>query len=188
MFSTVPRINAPFQPGDQSVFPGQISVTGDVNSWLFVSSPDYRTLGQFGFRSFHPGGANFLMGDGSCRFLKQTIDMGSPVYSSNMAMNSIGVYRKLSTIQGGEVISSTPIESLRPDFPEKKETSMKTVPLTFLLAASLIFVGCDSGGPGVATPTAEKGVSEGGPTPTKAVSTALKKKREKQSVSPKGPE
>jgi prepilin-type N-terminal cleavage/methylation domain-containing protein/prepilin-type processing-associated H-X9-DG protein len=102
LFSTVPQINAPYQLNDASIFPGQISVTGDVNSWEFVTTPDYRQLGQFGFRSFHPGGANFSMGDGSCRFLKQTIDMGSPVYANL----NIGVYRKLSTIAGGEVISS----------------------------------------------------------------------------------
>jgi len=106
LMSTVPRINAPFAPGDQTLYPGQISVTGDVNSWLFVASPDYRQLGQFGFRSFHPGGANFLMGDGSCHFLKQTIDMGSPNYNANPSLNSIGVYRRLSTISGGEIISS----------------------------------------------------------------------------------
>ena len=102
LFSTVPQINAPYQLNDEANYPGQISVTGDVNSWEFVTSPDYRQLGQFGFRSFHPGGANFLMGDGSCRFLKQTIDMGSPVYANL----NIGVYRKLSTIASGEVISS----------------------------------------------------------------------------------
>lgn len=101
LYSTVPQINAPYQLNDEANFPGQISVTGDVNSWEFVTSPDYRQLGQFGFRSFHPGGANFLMGDGSCRFLKQTIDMGSPVYANL----NIGVYRKLSTIGSGEVIS-----------------------------------------------------------------------------------
>lgn len=102
LFSTVSKINAPFAPGDQSAYPGQIAATGDVNSWLFVSSPNYQNLGQFGFRSFHPGGANFLFGDGSCRFLKQSIDMGSTVYANK----AIGVYRKLSTIAGGEVISS----------------------------------------------------------------------------------
>jgi prepilin-type processing-associated H-X9-DG protein len=79
-----------------------LSVTGDFDSWLYISSPDYRQLGQFGFRSQHPGGANFAMGDGSVRFLKETIDMGSPV----LANRDMGVYRKLSTIANGEVISS----------------------------------------------------------------------------------
>ena len=43
------------------------------------------------FRSFHPGGANFVFCDGSVHFLSETIDMA--------------VYRGLSTIQGGEVVS-----------------------------------------------------------------------------------
>ena len=102
LFSSVPMINAPFQLGDAASFPGQIAVTGDVNSWLFVTSPDYRQLGQFGFRSFHPSGANFVFGDGSVHFLKQTIDMGSPVFANL----NIGVYRRLTTIAGGEVISA----------------------------------------------------------------------------------
>ena len=103
--STVPRINAPFQPNDNSLFPGASSPTGDVDSWLFNSgSADYRQLGQYGFRSQHPGGANFLFGDGSVHFLKETIDMGSPVY--NPPQVSIGVYRRLSTRGKGEIISS----------------------------------------------------------------------------------
>ena len=64
---------------------------------------DARTLGQYGFRSFHPGGANFLYCDGSVRFIKSSISMGSPNYSPPI---SIGVYRQLSTRKGGEVISS----------------------------------------------------------------------------------
>ncbi len=66
---------------------------------------------------------------------------------------------------------------------------MKILPLSLLLAASLVFVGCDNGsGPGVGSPTAGKGVSEGPATPGKVISPQLKKKREKQTVSPRGPE
>jgi prepilin-type processing-associated H-X9-DG protein len=43
------------------------------------------------FRSFHPGRASFLFCDASVQFLSETIDMT--------------VYRGLSTIQGGEVVS-----------------------------------------------------------------------------------
>ncbi|MBX6316418.1 MAG: DUF1559 domain-containing protein [Isosphaeraceae bacterium] len=45
----------------------------------------------YGFRSQHPGGANFAMADGSVRFLKETINLM--------------IYRGLSTRAGGEVIS-----------------------------------------------------------------------------------
>ena len=44
------------------------------------------------YGSAHPGGANFLMGDGSVRFIKQTI--------------SPAIYTGLGTIGGGEVISA----------------------------------------------------------------------------------
>jgi prepilin-type N-terminal cleavage/methylation domain-containing protein/prepilin-type processing-associated H-X9-DG protein len=100
--SSVPKINAPFLVNDVSLAPGIGAPTGEVNSWLFV--PIYLQLGQFGFHSRHPGGANFVFGDGSVRFLKETIDMGSPAYNGNASQ--IGVYRKLSTIAGSEVISS----------------------------------------------------------------------------------
>jgi len=47
---------------------------------------------NYGFKSFHPGGANFAMGDGSIKFIKQTI--GARIYNS------------LATIKGGEVLSA----------------------------------------------------------------------------------
>ena len=49
-------------------------------------------LGQWAFRSFHPGGANFAMTDGSVRYIKNSINLV--------------VYRALGTRNLSEVISS----------------------------------------------------------------------------------
>ena len=43
-------------------------------------------------RSYHPGGVNALLGDGSVRFIKSTIDGR--------------VWRALSTVAGGEVVGA----------------------------------------------------------------------------------
>lgn len=43
-----------------------------------------------GFYSFHPAGANFILGGGSVKFIKETIDATT--------------YRQLSTMNGGEVV------------------------------------------------------------------------------------
>jgi prepilin-type processing-associated H-X9-DG protein len=50
----------------------------------------------------HLGGAMFVFGDGSVRFVKSTIDMGSP----DFAQRKIGVFRQISTLKGNEVISA----------------------------------------------------------------------------------
>ncbi len=43
--------------------------------------------------SYHPGGVNLLFGDGSVRFVKETVDLG--------------IWRAISTRNGGEVVSSS---------------------------------------------------------------------------------
>jgi len=79
--TTVPRLNARLRIPD---YPPSSPV-----SWK--SDPNNLTVGQFGFRSAHPGGADFLFGDGSVRFLKDSIDVR-------------GVYQPLSTRDGGEFV------------------------------------------------------------------------------------
>ena len=81
--STVERLNK--NPVTDSVH--DVDNTFD-NTPSFRGGPHWVT----NFRSFHPGGANFLFVDGSVRFVKETIDMSA--------------YRSLSTIKGGEVISA----------------------------------------------------------------------------------
>lgn len=101
--SSAVRINAPFFPGDIPIADAIPFYTGDVDSWCF--DPNGRQMGQYGFHSRHPGGANFLFMDGSVHFIKETINMGTPTYTTAIA-SSKGVYRQLSTRAGGEVISS----------------------------------------------------------------------------------
>ncbi len=93
--STVARLNAPLRFPDS---PPRYAPQGQ--GWLM--QPEAVESGQWGFRSQHPGGANFLFADGSVRFLKSTIDMGD----MHLGGQRIGVYRALSTFKGNEVVSA----------------------------------------------------------------------------------
>jgi prepilin-type N-terminal cleavage/methylation domain-containing protein/prepilin-type processing-associated H-X9-DG protein len=60
----------------------------------------------YGASSYHPGGANFAMADGSVRFIKDTISSWSfNENSSALVSGPPGTYQNLATHQGGEVIS-----------------------------------------------------------------------------------
>jgi prepilin-type processing-associated H-X9-DG protein len=72
--------------------------------------------------SFHPGGANVGFCDGSVRFIKDTIDSAAfdpttgavPAFRQDPATMTysiapgarLGVWQKISTRQGGEVVSA----------------------------------------------------------------------------------
>ena len=52
--------------------------------------------------SLHPGGVNVLMGDGSARFVKETIQSAARPY-----IDPPGVWQALASRNGGEVINAS---------------------------------------------------------------------------------
>jgi len=80
---------------DGSSFPGQSVVNAANGEDIFgrgFPDPYYVTEGTGAIFAFHPGGAIVLLGDGSARFVKETV--------------SLKTFAALATRAGGEVISS----------------------------------------------------------------------------------
>jgi type II secretory pathway pseudopilin PulG len=72
---------------------GPNSDTPDCLGVVFVSPDPAKKNAGYGWRaarSWHPGGVNIVLGDGSTRFLGDSIDLG--------------LWRALSTVRGGEII------------------------------------------------------------------------------------
>jgi prepilin-type N-terminal cleavage/methylation domain-containing protein/prepilin-type processing-associated H-X9-DG protein len=85
----IPRLNAP--PDKTGAVYGAC-FAGVVFPPDWITHPACLNLGQFGFRSLHPGGANFAMADGSVKFIKKSINVNN--------------YRALGTRAGGEILSA----------------------------------------------------------------------------------
>ena len=107
--STVSRFNAMAmtiaKPNASFLIPeigGDSTYYGD---WWKNPSLALQNMGQWGFRSMHPGGVEFVFGDGSVRFIKDSINVIGGVNPLNNQLG-MGVYRKLGTRSGGELISS----------------------------------------------------------------------------------
>lgn len=98
--STVPKPNA-------SMLPNEPGGDGSYNiNWSVNPTSNYHLMGQWGFRSLHPGGVNFAFGDGSVRFIKESVEVLGPLNPVN-GLRTNGLYRKLASRRGGEVIDSS---------------------------------------------------------------------------------
>jgi hypothetical protein len=66
-----------------------------LNNALRAGQPGYNNIGDwpnvYSFRSRHPGGAQFAIGDGSVQFVSETIN--------------IAIYRAIATRAGSEVVN-----------------------------------------------------------------------------------
>ncbi|WP_439629936.1 DUF1559 domain-containing protein [Gemmata sp.] len=70
---------------------GERDVTGAKNVVNSINTPGVATFNDIAAGSPHPGGANFAFADGSVRFLRESIPLGT--------------YRSMASRDGGEVVS-----------------------------------------------------------------------------------
>jgi prepilin-type N-terminal cleavage/methylation domain-containing protein/prepilin-type processing-associated H-X9-DG protein len=98
--STIARPNAPL------LIPDIGADTTNIIQWWRNPALQLQNMGQWGFRSMHPGGVNFLFGDGSVHFIKESINVVGPPNPVS-GLLTLGVYRQLATRNLGEVIDSS---------------------------------------------------------------------------------
>jgi prepilin-type N-terminal cleavage/methylation domain-containing protein/prepilin-type processing-associated H-X9-DG protein len=92
----IPKLNSP-PDIDGSVTGACFGVAVYPPDWWNPKSPNYSAtanaacmkLGQWGFRSLHPGGGNFAMADGSVRFVKSTVNYPTYVALGSRAGNEV---------------------------------------------------------------------------------------------------
>jgi prepilin-type N-terminal cleavage/methylation domain-containing protein/prepilin-type processing-associated H-X9-DG protein len=90
----IPALNSP-PDTTGNIFNACFAGAAQPPDWLknaTIPGGPCNTLGQWGFRSFHPGGGNFAMADGSVKFIKSSINLAT--------------YRALGTRNVGEVVSA----------------------------------------------------------------------------------
>jgi prepilin-type N-terminal cleavage/methylation domain-containing protein/prepilin-type processing-associated H-X9-DG protein len=89
---SIPEINAPPSPAfalPPCVTSATAAYTGPCGAWLeqYVAGNPMSKLGEYGFRSLHPGGCHFVMGDGSVQFISSSGDIRTRAALSTPAEN-----------------------------------------------------------------------------------------------------
>jgi prepilin-type N-terminal cleavage/methylation domain-containing protein/prepilin-type processing-associated H-X9-DG protein len=115
-----------YTPGESSWFASMYGINPQKRSpstqtnYISYFTPGQPLMLAMSASSFHPGGANLGMADGSVRFIKETVSSfpltsnppvgmyysGFNTYALDPAFPQLPVFQALSTIGGGEVISS----------------------------------------------------------------------------------